>query len=71
VDEMAHLIRDDISMPRNHIERTVILLNGVIQSIRLVYNGPIPMQFIINTRHWMQEIARICQTMSTQRAQVW
>lgn len=49
----THLIGNDISMPRNKIKRTMVLLDSIKQPVCLVHNFPVPMQLIINARNRM------------------
>lgn len=56
-------------MPCNKVEWSMILLNGIIKPVRLVYNIPIRMQILINMSHRVQEVSWICQPMTPQWTQ--
>lgn len=59
VEGCSCLVGNDISMPCNQVERTVVLLQAVILSIVLVDNLPVSTQILVNVSNRIQEVARI------------
>lgn len=57
-------------MPCDKIEWAVVLLDGVQLPIRLVDNLPVDVQVFVDSCYWVQKVARIRQTVPTERAKV-
>lgn len=57
-------------MPGHQIEWGMVLLNGIIDTVRLVHNGPVLMEVFIDVRNGMQKVSRVSQSMPSKGAQV-
>lgn len=64
----SDLVRYDITMPCDQVERAVILHHGHVFAIVLVDDHPVAMQLLVDMRDWIQEISRVRQTMTSQRS---
>lgn len=66
----AYLVGNDIAMPCDQIEWTVVLLQAVVPSSVLVHNFPVTAQLVVNVGNRVQEVSWVGKTMATQRSQI-
>jgi hypothetical protein len=65
-----YLVGNDIAMPCNQVERTVILLQTVVFSVVLVDNRPVSTQLFVNVSNGIQEVSGVGKTVASQRTQI-
>lgn len=58
-------------MPRDDIEGTMVLINGIMNAIVLVDNGEWDVQVLVDMRLRIQEVPRVRQPVATERAKIW
>jgi len=66
----THLVRNDISMPGGHVERAVVLLDGVVLAVRLVDDDPVLVELIVDVGNGVQKVPRVGQSMTTDGSEI-
>jgi hypothetical protein len=63
-------VRDNVAMPCDKVEGTVILLNTDQLPVGFTDNMPVDVQILVDSGNWIKKIARIGQAMATERTKI-
>lgn len=56
-----------VPAPCNYVVRAVVLLEEVQNTVPFVDDGPVFVEVLIYVSHWMQEVSRVRQAVSSER----